>query len=194
MATTSYSQEERLITPVTTAHPGPTTKSSLVVAVRYTLVTAVLLGIVYPLVITGIAQLTMRKKADGQLIVRNGEVIGSAIIGQGFTSPSYFHSRPSAAGNGWDATNSGGSNLAQSNKALVTRIDAAVADWQKLNPGQAGADRTGHDLGLRARPGYCACRRALSGADGGSGEALTGGDGSGAGRVAYPGPGPRVPG
>ncbi len=136
MATTSYSQEERLITPVTPAQSGPTTKSSLVVAIRYTLVTTILLGIVYPLVITGIAQLTMRNKANGQLITRNGQVIGSAIIGQGFTSARYFHSRPSAAGNGWDATNSGGSNLAQSNKALVTRIDTDVANWQKQNPGQ----------------------------------------------------------
>ena len=118
------------------AHAGPTTKSTLLIAVRYTLVTTVLLGIVYPLVITGIAQLTMRNKANGQLVVRDGQVIGSAIIGQAFTSPRYFHGRPSAAGNGYDATNSGGSNLAQSNKALQTRIDAAVADWQKQNPGQ----------------------------------------------------------
>lgn len=135
MATTSYAQEERLITP-TESHPSVTTRGSLLIAIRYTLVTAVLLGIVYPLVITGIAQLTMRDKANGQLITRNGQVIGSAIIGQGFTSARYFHSRPSAAGNGWDATNSGGSNLAQSNKALVTRIDADVANWQKLNPGK----------------------------------------------------------
>jgi K+-transporting ATPase ATPase C chain len=78
----------------------------------------------------------MRNKANGQLITRDGQVIGSAIIGQGFASPRYFHSRPSAAGNGWDATNSGGSNLAQSNKALVTRIDTDVANWQKQNPGK----------------------------------------------------------
>jgi potassium-transporting ATPase KdpC subunit len=135
MVTTSYTHDDRLITP-TAAHPGVTTRGSLLIAVRYTLVTTVLLGIVYPLVITGIAQLTMRNKADGQLIVRNGQIIGSAIIGQSFTSPRYFHSRPSAAGNGYDAANSGGSNLAQSNKALVTRIDTDVANWQKQNPGQ----------------------------------------------------------
>lgn len=135
MATSSYAQEERLIAPAE-SHPSVTTRGSLLIAIRYTLVTAVLLGIVYPLVITGMAQLTMRDKANGQLITRNGQVIGSAIIGQGFTSARYFHSRPSAAGNGWDATNSGGSNLAQSNKALVTRIDADVANWQKLNPGK----------------------------------------------------------
>jgi len=78
----------------------------------------------------------MRDKANGQLVVRNGQIVGSAIIGQGFTSAGYFHSRPSAAGNGYDATSSGGSNLGPSNKALVTRIDGDVANWQKLNPGQ----------------------------------------------------------
>jgi K+-transporting ATPase ATPase C chain len=111
-------------------------RSSLVVAIRYTLVTAVLLGLVYPLVVTGIAQLTMRNKADGQLIVRNGQVIGSAIIGQSFSSPQYFHGRPSAAGNGYDAANSGGSNLAQTNSALLDRINAAVAAYQQQNPGK----------------------------------------------------------
>jgi len=138
MATTSYTHEERLISPAGAAERGPDLRSSLLIAVRYTLVTTVLLGIVYPLAVTGIAQLTMRDKANGQLIVRNGQVIGSAIIGQGFTSPRYFHSRPSAAGNGYDAANSGGSNLAQSNQALATRIDTAVAAWQKQsgNPSQ----------------------------------------------------------
>ncbi|HSY01399.1 MAG TPA: potassium-transporting ATPase subunit KdpC [Acidobacteriaceae bacterium] len=109
---------------------------TLMVAIRYTLVTTVLLGIVYPLVVTGLAQLTMRDKANGQLVVRDGQVVGSAIIGQGFATDRYFHSRPSAAGNGWDATSSGGSNLAESNKALVTRIDGDVAAWQKKNPGK----------------------------------------------------------
>jgi K+-transporting ATPase ATPase C chain len=111
-------------------------RSTFTIALRYTIVTTILLGIVYPLVITGLAQLTMRDKANGQLIVRDGQIIGSAIIGQAFTSPRYFHSRPSAAGNGYDATSSGGSNLAQSNKALVTRVDGDVANWQKQNPGQ----------------------------------------------------------
>ncbi len=108
----------------------------LVIAIRYTLVTAVLLGIVYPLAITAIAQMTMRDKANGQLIVRNGVVIGSAIIGQNFASDSYFHGRPSAAGNGYDAANTGGSNLAQSNSALLDRINASVAAYQKQNPGK----------------------------------------------------------
>lgn len=78
----------------------------------------------------------MRHKANGQLIVRDGQVIGSAIIAQGFTSDRYFHARPSAAGIGYDATSSGGSNLAPSNQALITRIDAAIAQWQKKIPGQ----------------------------------------------------------
>lgn len=111
-------------------------RSSLITAIRYTIITTVLLGIVYPLIVTGIAQVTMRDKANGQLITRNGVVIGSAIIGQNFTSANYFHGRPSAAGNGYDAANSGGSNLAQSNSALVERINSAVAAYQKQNPGK----------------------------------------------------------
>jgi K+-transporting ATPase ATPase C chain len=122
------------------SHQGTPMRSTLVIAIRFTIVTTILLGIVYPLIVTGIAQLTMRNKANGQLIIRDGQVIGSAIIGQAFTSPGYFHGRPSAAGNGYDATSSGGSNLAQSNKALVARIDTDVANWQKQignqNPGQ----------------------------------------------------------
>jgi K+-transporting ATPase ATPase C chain len=111
-------------------------RSTLITAIRYTLVTTVLLGVVYPLVVTGLAQITMRDKANGQLIIRNGTVIGSAIIGQNFTSDQYFHGRPSAAGNGYDAANSGGSNLAPSNTALVDRINGAVAAYQKQNPGK----------------------------------------------------------
>lgn len=111
-------------------------RSTFVIAVRFTIVTALLLGIGYPLLVTGLAQLTMPGKANGQLIVRDGQVIGSAIIGQSFADARYFHGRPSAAGNGYDATSSGASNLAPSNQALITRIDGDVARWQKLNPGQ----------------------------------------------------------
>jgi len=98
----------------------------IVTACLYTVVTAVLLGIGYPLVITGLAQLTMPKKADGQLIVSRGETIGSAIIGQSFTGPGYFHSRPSAAGTGYDAMASSGSNYGPTNKALIDRVAASV--------------------------------------------------------------------
>lgn len=109
---------------------------NLKIAIRYTIITTVLLGIVYPLLITGIAQLTLKKQADGQLISQNGVVIGSAIIGQSFASDKYFHSRPSAAGNGYDATSSSGSNLAPSSQKLVTRINGDVAKASQDNPGQ----------------------------------------------------------
>jgi K+-transporting ATPase ATPase C chain len=110
--------------------------SNLKIAVRFTLVTTVLLGLIYPLIITVFAHLTMPSQADGQLIVRDGKVIGSKIIGQSFTGDNYFHSRPSEAGNGYDAANSSGSNMAQSNKKLVDRIQGDVAAYQKSNPGK----------------------------------------------------------
>lgn len=130
--------EERLQTsyPRAAENKSVRERSPLSIAVRYTLVTALLLGLVYPLVVTAIAQLTMPNKANGQLILRDGVVIGSAIIGQNFTADRYFHGRPSAAGNGYDAANSGGSNLAQSNQALLDRINASVAAYQKQNPGK----------------------------------------------------------
>ena len=114
------------------------TMQHLNVAIRFTIVTTILLGIGYPLIVTGLAQLVMRDKANGQLIERDGQVIGSTIIGQSFTSARYFHSRPSAAGNGYDATSSGGSNLGPTNKKLVDRIDGDVAAWHKQDPGAQG--------------------------------------------------------
>jgi K+-transporting ATPase ATPase C chain len=104
------------------------------IAVRFTIVTTILLGIVYPLLVTGLAQLTMRDKADGQLIKRDGYVIGSKLIGQSFTSDAYFHGRPSAAGNGYDATSSGGTNLGPTNKKLIDRIESDVIAHQKEYP------------------------------------------------------------
>lgn len=109
---------------------------SLQIAVRYTLITALLLGLAYPLLITGFAQLVLKKQANGELITRNGVVLGSELIGQNFTSDIYFHSRPSVAGNGYDASNSSGSNLAQSSQKLVTRIQGDVAKAGADHPGQ----------------------------------------------------------
>jgi potassium-transporting ATPase KdpC subunit len=110
--------------------------STLKIAIRFTVITTILLGLVYPLAMTGIAHVLWRDKADGQLIVKNNQVIGSAIIGQSFASDGYFHGRPSSAGNGYDAANSSGSNLALSNKKLIDRINGDVATYQKSNPGQ----------------------------------------------------------
>jgi potassium-transporting ATPase KdpC subunit len=97
------------------------------IAIRFTLLTTVLLGILYPLAVTGIGRIGLRHHADGELIVTNGQVTGSALIGQNFTGDLYFHGRPSAAGNGYDPTSSGPSNYAASNQKLISRIDGDVA-------------------------------------------------------------------
>ena len=111
-------------------------KQNLRIAILMTVVTTVLLGVIYPLVVTGLAQALFRDKANGQLVVRNGTVVGSRIIGQGFTGPGYLHSRPSAAGNGYDAANSGGSNLGPTNHVLIDRVNSDVARLQAENPGK----------------------------------------------------------
>jgi len=109
-------------------------KKNLVTSVLMTIATTVLLGIIYPLVVTGLAQVIFPRKANGQLIQKDGKIVGSAIIGQGFSGVGYFHSRPSAAGTGYDAANSAGSNLGPTNQKLIDRVKGDVASAQTDNP------------------------------------------------------------
>jgi potassium-transporting ATPase KdpC subunit len=110
-------------------------RRNITIAILYTAITTVIFGLVYPFVVTDLAQLMFHDKANGQLIYRNGRLVGSRIIGQAFTAPQYFHSRPSAAGNGYDAANSGGSNYAPTNKKLIDRVAGDVAALQPEHPG-----------------------------------------------------------
>ncbi len=106
-------------------------KKHIVTSILYTLITAVVLGMGYPLVVTGLAHVMFPNQADGSLIERDGVLVGSRLIGQPFDGPGYFWSRQSAAGTGYDASNSSGSNYAPTNAALVTRVAATVLT---LNP------------------------------------------------------------
>jgi K+-transporting ATPase ATPase C chain len=108
---------------------------NLLIATLMTVVTTVILGLVYPLVVTGLAQVLFPDQANGQLVERNGVVVGSRLIGQGFFSPGYFRSRPSAAGMGYDAANSAGSQLGPTNKKLVDAVKANVEAARLENPG-----------------------------------------------------------
>jgi potassium-transporting ATPase KdpC subunit len=113
-------------------------KKNLITAFLYTIATTVLLGIFYPLVVTGLAQVLFKDKANGQLIQQGSTVTGSRIIAQPFSGPRYFHPRPSAAGaNGYAADNSSGSNLGPANQKLVDRVKADVATLRAENPRQA---------------------------------------------------------
>ena len=107
---------------------------NLLTALLMTIATTILLGLVYPLVVTGLAQVMFHDKANGQLIERDGHFLGSAIIGQGFSAAGYFHSRASAAGQGYDAANSSGTNLGPTNKKLIDAVKAAVDAARKDNP------------------------------------------------------------
>jgi K+-transporting ATPase ATPase C chain len=112
-------------------------KRNLLIAIWMTLATTVLLGIIYPLVVTGLAQVLFPRKANGELIRQTGgKIVGSSLLGQPFTSPGYFHSRPSAAGTaGYDPMASGGSNLGPTNKALIDRVSSTVQSLGTENPG-----------------------------------------------------------
>ena len=109
-------------------------KRNLLIAVWFTLVTTVMFGLIYPLAITGLAQIFFHDRANGQLIEKDGKLVGSRIIGQAFTGPGYFHSRPSSAGTGYDPTSSGGSYLAPTNKNLIERVKGDVQKLQAENP------------------------------------------------------------
>ena len=111
-------------------------KQNLITAVLMTLAMTLLLGIAYPLVITALSQLLFKDKANGQILYRNGEAVGSRLIAQPFTSARYFHPRPSAAGTGYDAANSGGTNLGPTNRKLIERIQADAAALHNENPSQ----------------------------------------------------------
>jgi K+-transporting ATPase ATPase C chain len=109
---------------------------NLNIAIRFTVVTTVVFGFGYPLLVTGLSQAIFPKQANGSLIEKNGQVIGSRLIAQGFSGDAYFHPRPSAAGNGYDPKASGGSNLGPTNQALVTRVQDDVTKLQQESPGK----------------------------------------------------------
>jgi K+-transporting ATPase ATPase C chain len=111
-------------------------KKQLKIAVMYTLATTILFGLIYPLVVTGLSQMLFPKQANGSLIVRGGQVVGSRLLAQGFSGDKYFHPRPSAAGSGYDPLSSGGSNLGPTNQALVTRVEQDVSKLQQEQPGK----------------------------------------------------------
>ena len=109
-------------------------KSNLRTAILFTIVTTVVFGLMYPMAVTGLAQLIFPLQANGSLIMRDGSLVGSRIIGQPFSGPAYFHSRPSSAGSGYDAAQSGGSNLGPTNHTLLDRVKADVGRLHAENP------------------------------------------------------------
>jgi len=138
MNTAVAEMEERIHSSTTSVHAHESTAVHSVwkTAVLFTMVTVLLLGVGYPLVVTGIASVLFPHKAAGSLILKDGQVIGSELLAQSFTSDRYFHPRPSAAGSGYDATASGGTNLAQSNAKLVQRIQGDIDKLQAQYPGK----------------------------------------------------------
>jgi len=109
-------------------------KKNFLTAIWFILVTTALFGLIYPLVVTGLSQVLFHDRANGQLLEKNGKVRGSRIIGQAFNGAGYFHSRPSAAGTGYDPTSSGGSNLGPTNRALLDRVSGDVQRLRAENP------------------------------------------------------------
>jgi K+-transporting ATPase ATPase C chain len=112
--------------------------SQLLTAFRFMVLFTLLTGFVYPGIVTALSKMLFPRQASGSLIVQNGAVVGSSLIGQNFTRPEYFHPRPSAAGDGYDAANSGGSNLGPTNARLIARVQDAAAAFRKENPDYTG--------------------------------------------------------
>jgi K+-transporting ATPase ATPase C chain len=121
-----------------TASKGENTLSHLVTSILYTIVTVIVLGIIYPLAMTGIGMLIFPHQANGSYVESNGKVVGSEIIGQLWTKPQYFQGRPSAAGKGYDPTSTGGTNLAPTSKKLMDATKATIAALKKANPQAVG--------------------------------------------------------
>ena len=139
-------------------------KKNLMISILYTLVTTVLLGIGYPLVVTGFAQLIFPKQANGELIQQGGKLVGSHLIGQPFTAAGYFYSRPSAAGAaGYDPSASSGSNLGPTNKALQDRVSASVQAVAADESECTDSGGPGDDFRFRTRPGYFSGVSGISG-------------------------------
>lgn len=112
-------------------------KKNIITSILYTVVATVLLGIIYPLAVTGLAQLIAKDQANGQLVKKNGVTVGSRILAQPFSSAKYFHARPSAAGTyGYDGTNSGGTNWGQTNQKLIDRVKNDTSALRSENPGK----------------------------------------------------------
>jgi potassium-transporting ATPase KdpC subunit len=112
-------------------------KDNLRIAILFTLVTTIIFGLLYPLGVTGLAQLLFPAQANGSLLAKNGQAVGSKLLGQMFSSPGYFHPRPSGAGTGYDASQSGSPNLAPTNRALIERVKGDVDKLHAENPGAA---------------------------------------------------------
>ena len=136
-------------------------KKNLLIAIWFTLVTTVMFGVLYPLAITGLAQVLFPHQANGQLIEKNGKIVGSRIIGQSFTEPGYFHSRPSNAGTGYDPTSSSGSNLGPTNKILIDRVKGDVQKLQAENPTAPDPSRLGDGFWIRPGSRYLSCCRGI---------------------------------